>query len=185
MLLIIKHLAPLLNVNTFLGVGAFSVCLLFPLTPTPANSSDMARGLSLQAQQSKDLTQSQTSVSAHSYEILAALTIYLEAQGESFAGKMAVAAVIRNRMNHKYHSDGTVSGTVLRAKQFEPWIGRSPGEIRFNPNKSKNAGELIGLGTCTRWAKCGGRGRTFLQSHVSCRTQMGPGLSTSRHNWGA
>lgn len=143
MSLIIKHLVPLLNVSTFLGIVAFSACLLFPLSPTPANSSDMARGLSLHSQHARPLTPSQTSVSAHSDEILAALTIYLEAQGESFAGKMAVAAVIRNRMHHKYHSDGTVSGTVLRAKQFEPWIGRSPGEIRFNPKNRKMQESLL------------------------------------------
>ncbi|MBA3964685.1 MAG: cell wall hydrolase [Nitrospirales bacterium] len=70
--------------------------------------------------------------STHSDDTLAALTIYLEARGESFAGKLAVAAVIRNRMTHKYHSDGTVRGTVLRAKQFEPWIGRRPEEVKFD-----------------------------------------------------
>ncbi|MBA3612459.1 MAG: cell wall hydrolase [Nitrospirales bacterium] len=70
--------------------------------------------------------------STHSDDTLAALTIYLEARGESFAGKLAVAAVIRNRMTHKYHSDGTVKGTVLRAKQFEPWMGRNPEEVKFD-----------------------------------------------------
>lgn len=56
----------------------------------------------------------------------------MEAGGESFAGKLAVAAVIRNRMTLKYHSDGTVKGTVLRAKQFEPWMGRNPEEVEFD-----------------------------------------------------
>ena len=50
-------------------------------------------------------------------ETLAALTVYLEARGESFAGKMAVAAVIRNRMKMKYQSDGTIRGPVLRRSQ--------------------------------------------------------------------
>ena len=79
----------------------------------------------------------------HSDDILAALTIYLEARGESFAGKMAVAAVIRNRIRQKYHSDGTLKGTVLRTKQFEPWIGRSPNEMRFNPNNRKMQESLL------------------------------------------
>jgi N-acetylmuramoyl-L-alanine amidase len=79
----------------------------------------------------------------HSDDTLAALTIYLEARGESFAGKMAVAAVIRNRMNHKYHSDGTVKGTVLRAKQFEPWIGRNPEKVGFDPTNRKMQESLL------------------------------------------
>lgn len=125
-------------------MGAFLFCLLFPLTPTPANSSDMAMILSSYSQNSQNAKdQSLSSGSSHSEDILAALTIYLEARGESFAGKMAVAAVIRNRMHHKYHSDGTVKGTVLRAKQFEPWIGRSPEEVRFNPNNRKMRESLL------------------------------------------
>jgi N-acetylmuramoyl-L-alanine amidase len=127
-----------------MGIGAFSFCLLFPLSPTPANSSDMAIALSLPSQNSSTPTShSQNPALPHSDDILAALTIYLEARGESFAGKMAVAAVIRNRMHHKYHSDGTVKGTVLRAKQFEPWIGRSPEEVRFNPRNRKMQESLL------------------------------------------
>ena len=76
-------------------------------------------------------------------QVMLKLTIYLEARGESFAGKMAVAAVIRNRMNHKYHSDGTVKGTVLRAKQFEPWIRRSPEEVLFDHRNRKMQESLL------------------------------------------
>ncbi len=120
------------------------LCLLVPLTSTPASSSDMAMALSSYSQSSHNhMDQPHHTGSPHSEDILAALTIYLEARGESFAGKMAVAAVIRNRMHHKYHSDGTVKGTVLRAKQFEPWIGRSPEEVRFNPNNRKMRESLL------------------------------------------
>jgi N-acetylmuramoyl-L-alanine amidase len=130
--------------SMLIGIGAFSFCLLFPLSPTPANSSDMALALSSHSKISQSLTDHSHSPSApHTDDILAALTIYLEARGESFAGKMAVAAVIRNRMNHKYHSDGTIRGTVLRAKQFEPWIGRSPKEVRFNPSNRKMQESLL------------------------------------------
>ena len=141
---ITKCLFPSLNFSTFIGIGTFSFCLLFPLSPTPANSHDMALALAAHFHKSSiPETQSQNPSLPHSDDILAALTIYLEARGESFAGKMAVAAVIRNRMHHKYHSDGTVKGTVLRPKQFEPWIGLSPDEILFNPVNRKMQESLL------------------------------------------
>ncbi len=134
----------LLHFSTLLGIGTFAFCLLIPFSPTPSNSYDMAMALSSHSKTSLNLTtQSTDSASTHSDDILAALTIYLEARGESFAGKMAVAAVIRNRTNHKYHSNGTIRGTVLRAKQFEPWIGRSPKDVRFNPNNRKMQESLL------------------------------------------
>ena len=49
------------------------------------------------------------------------MTIAGEALGEPLIGKIAVAEVIRNRMKRGYASDGTVIGTVLRAKQFSMW----------------------------------------------------------------
>lgn len=54
-------------------------------------------------------------------DALAVVTIFQEAAGEPWDGKVAVAEVIRNRMKDKYMSDGTVSGTVLRAYQFSGW----------------------------------------------------------------
>ena len=74
---------------------------------------------------------------------LAALTIYLEARGESFAGKMAVAAVIRNRMNLKYQSDGTVKGTVLKRKQFQPWNRKQPHQVLVSLNKRRMQDSLL------------------------------------------
>jgi spore germination cell wall hydrolase CwlJ-like protein len=79
----------------------------------------------------------------HDDDTLAALTIYFEAQGESFAGKLAVAAVIRNRMLHRFHSDGTVRGTVLRPKQFQPWMTRNPDRIPFQAGNSKMQESLL------------------------------------------
>jgi len=76
-------------------------------------------------------------------EDLAALTIYLEARGESFAGKLAVAAVIRNRMNLRYHSDGTVKGTVLKRKQFQPWNRQQPHQVLVNFNKRRMRDSLL------------------------------------------
>lgn len=76
-------------------------------------------------------------------ENLAALTVYLEARGESFAGKLAVAAVIRNRMKMKYHSDGTIKGTVLRRKQFQPWNRRRPHQVRVDMSQKHMQDSLL------------------------------------------
>lgn len=65
-----------------------------------------------------------------SEDALAIVTIMQEAAGEPYVGKVAVAEVILNRMKHKYSSDGTVSGTVLRPKQFSGWNTGDPGRIR-------------------------------------------------------
>jgi N-acetylmuramoyl-L-alanine amidase len=51
----------------------------------------------------------------------AVLTIIGEADGEPYAGKLAVAEVIRNRTRRKYSSDGTFIGTVLSPLQFSCW----------------------------------------------------------------
>ena len=141
---LMKRPCSLLHFSTFTGMAVFSFFLLFPESPTPANSMDMALALSSSGPAPK-LTDNPSSYTqpGHSDDILAALTIYLEARGESFAGKMAVAAVIRNRMQHKYHSDGTIRGTVLRDKQFEPWIGRSPKDVRFYPKNRKMQESLL------------------------------------------
>lgn len=63
-------------------------------------------------------------------DALAIVTLMQEAAGEPYIGKVAVAEVIRNRMNKKYASDGTVSGTVLRPLQFSGWNAKDPGRIR-------------------------------------------------------
>jgi spore germination cell wall hydrolase CwlJ-like protein len=65
-------------------------------------------------------------------EALAIVTILQEAEGEPYAGKLAVAEIIRNRMNKNYASDGTVSGTVLRAKQFSGWNAVGPKDDPHN-----------------------------------------------------
>ena len=52
---------------------------------------------------------------------LAVATILMEAESESYEGKLAVAQVIRNRMRLRYASDGTVASTVLWPLQFSCW----------------------------------------------------------------
>lgn len=54
-------------------------------------------------------------------DFFAVVTIAQEAIGEPYAGKLAVAEVIRNRTMSRYSSDGTVIGTVLRSWQFSGW----------------------------------------------------------------
>ena len=51
----------------------------------------------------------------------AIMTIIGEAANQPYHGQIAVGRVIRNRMKKRYSSDGTVIGTVLRAKQFSMW----------------------------------------------------------------
>jgi spore germination cell wall hydrolase CwlJ-like protein len=58
------------------------------------------------------------------------MTIRQEADSEPFAGKVAVAEVIRNRMMTNYHSDGTVEGTVLAPFQFSGWNTQDPNRRR-------------------------------------------------------
>ena len=128
---------PLTHIITITLVLALTI-LAFPQEFTPLNSLEIASLVS-QGHQGTEIS----SPGEHASDTLAALTIYLEARGESFAGKMAVAAVIRNRMHYRYHSDGTVKGTVLRAKQFEPWITLKPRDIVFNIHNVKMRESLM------------------------------------------
>ena len=63
-------------------------------------------------------------------ESLAVVTIWQEARGELFEGKVAVAEVIRNRQATTTHSDGTVAGTVLKDRQFSGWNNNDPSRVR-------------------------------------------------------
>jgi spore germination cell wall hydrolase CwlJ-like protein len=60
----------------------------------------------------------------------AVLTIFQEAEGESFDGKVAVAEIILKRTNQKFFSDGTVAGTCLKAYQFSGWNTASVNRLR-------------------------------------------------------
>lgn len=58
------------------------------------------------------------------------LTIAQEASSEPIDGKIAVAEVIRERMENKYNSDGTLVGTVLSPYQFSGWNSGDRNRIR-------------------------------------------------------
>lgn len=79
---------------------------------------------------------------------LAAVTIWQEARGEAYEGKLAVAEVIRNRMKERYASDGTVAGTVLRPKQFSGWNSRDPNRI---PSLKIDDGDKAAAGCVRAW----------------------------------
>lgn len=59
----------------------------------------------------------------------AIMTIWGEARGEDYLGKVAVAEVIRNRMKRKYSSDGTASNTCLKKLQFSCWNHDDPNRL--------------------------------------------------------
>ena len=61
--------------------------------------------------------------------IIAAKTIWGEARGEDFTGKMAVAEVIVNRAirtDGQFALDTTLAVTCLRSKQFSCWNPHDP-----------------------------------------------------------
>jgi N-acetylmuramoyl-L-alanine amidase len=62
-------------------------------------------------------------------DIWVILTIRMEAGGEPMEGKIGVAEVIRNRIEQKVHSDGTVVGTILRPMQFSCWNENNPSRV--------------------------------------------------------
>ena len=55
------------------------------------------------------------------------LCVYAEARGEPYEGQIAVANVVRNRTERRWFSDGTIVGTVTRAKQFS-WLNSDDGQ---------------------------------------------------------
>lgn len=57
-------------------------------------------------------------------------TVWQEARGESFDGKVGVAEAIIERKGTRYMSDGTYAGTVLRAWQFSGWNTGDPNRIK-------------------------------------------------------
>jgi len=54
-----------------------------------------------------------------------------EAANQHPSGQIGVAEVIRNRMERRYASDGTVAGTILRAKQFSCFNDSTPWRTRL------------------------------------------------------
>jgi len=66
---------------------------------------------------------------------LASVVIWAEAEGEPYETKVAYGELIRNRMAHRFFSDGTVAGTVAKRYQFS----------EFNDDKGDNDRLLLAL----------------------------------------
>ena len=61
-------------------------------------------------------------------EILAR-TVWGEARSESFEGKVAVAAVVLNRVESKHRSETTVAGAATEPYQFSCWNPNDPNSV--------------------------------------------------------
>jgi N-acetylmuramoyl-L-alanine amidase len=55
-----------------------------------------------------------------------ARTVMAEAEGETYEGKVAVAAVIYNRVNHPGWWGTTIKDACLTSKQFSAWNDENP-----------------------------------------------------------
>ena len=64
-------------------------------------------------------------------DAFAVATIWAEARGESFAGKLAVAEVILNRTRRSYNSNGTIIGTCLAPVQFSCWNAKDRNRLQM------------------------------------------------------
>lgn len=76
-------------------------------------------------------------------ETLAIITIWGEAEGEPFAGKLGVAEVIRNRRDRKFLSDGSVAGTIAKSYQFSLWNDDSMNNRRLTAALRLNTDDAV------------------------------------------
>jgi len=74
-------------------------------------------------------------------DCFAITTIWMEARGESKAGQIAVARVIKNRTGRKYQSNGTVTGTCLKPYQFSAWNHKDPNRMALAEAMSSKQGK--------------------------------------------
>lgn len=63
-------------------------------------------------------------------DVIAIVTLFQEAEGEPYDGKVAVGEVIRRRASRRYSSDGTVDGACLRRFQFSGWNSDATNRLR-------------------------------------------------------
>lgn len=57
-------------------------------------------------------------------------TVWMEARGEPYDGKVAVAEIIQKRTAKKFFSDGTVASTCLKDRQFSGWNNTDPNRLK-------------------------------------------------------
>jgi spore germination cell wall hydrolase CwlJ-like protein len=72
-------------------------------------------------------------------------TVMGEANGEPMTGKVAVAAVIKNRLLSGEYGGSTVPGVLLKDKQFEPWGTRRRELLSYQEDdpRYQEAGEAV------------------------------------------
>lgn len=80
--------------------------------------------------------------------IIMALTIWQEAGGESYVGKLAVAYVIRNRAKNQGKS---ISDIVLKAWQFSAWNTDSPTRMNIDAIDDGKLAECIKAALAATW----------------------------------
>lgn len=71
---------------------------------------------------------------------LAARTVWGEARSESFAGMLAVAHVIKNRVTDRHRRENTIAGVVTEPSQFSCWLDADPNKQKLEsvgPNDFK------------------------------------------------
>ena len=113
------------------------------------------------------------SMSADEYELLLlAALIYCEAGGESYEGKLAVGAVVCNRIRSSSYAD-TLQGVIYASGQFTPaGNGKVERRLQLGVDESclQAAREAIAgatnVGTMTHFRRAGNREGLVIQDHV-------------------
>ena len=83
--------------------------------------------------------------------VIAAVTIWREARGESFTGKLAVAHVLRNRAADPNRWPDAPAPVCLQPWQFSCWNWRDP-----NASKWPDTGSTAWLDSCASWESSAG-----------------------------
>ena len=87
------------------------------------------------------------------------MTVWQEARGEPFDGKVAVAEVILRRTKLKYRSDGSIASTCLRDRQFSGWNNSDPNRIKAATLDSMDPG----VQDCVKaWTEAADRGSNLV-----------------------
>ncbi len=87
------------------------------------------------------------------------MTVWQEARGEPFDGKVAVAEVILHRTKRKFCSDGTVASTCLWPLQFSGWNAKDPNRIKAATLNSMDPG----VQDCVKaWCEAADRGSNLV-----------------------
>jgi spore germination cell wall hydrolase CwlJ-like protein len=92
-----------------------------------------------------------------SEDALAIVTIWQEARGEIFAGKVAVGEVIRNRAAKNFQSDGTIAGTCLRSLAFSGWNASDRSRVEAVKLDDQDS---VGAECVAAWARSNGSNLT-------------------------